>query len=113
MRVQKLLASVAGIGAFLVPVLARAAYEPIVVPVNAGFAVSFESVFKGLMDVMLMWAMPIAVALFTYGAFRMAASGGGDIAPAKSIMKASLVGFAIIAGSYLILSTIVYIIAGA
>ncbi len=112
---KKLLAAAAGIIVLTLPALATAAgYEPVVVRLNGGFWVAFETVFRGLVNVMLLWAMPIAVTLFVFGAFRMAASGGSDnaITQAKSIMKGSLIGFAIIAGSYLILSSILYIIAG-
>jgi drug/metabolite transporter (DMT)-like permease len=63
---------------------------------------------------LLRWSVLVATALFLLGCILMVGSGGDDatLSNGKKIMKASLIGLAIVLASWLILSTAVYFIAG-
>lgn len=74
---------------------------------------SIPQILNGLVNVMLFWAAPIATVLFLIGAFWLTASGGNENAKdkGKKIMQGAAIGLAIILGSWMIISTVVYYLA--
>lgn len=76
--------------------------------------VTVSTIVGGLVYILLLWSSLVTTALFLLGCFLMVASGGNDalLSNGKKIMKASLIGLAIILSSWLILSTVVFFIAG-
>lgn len=83
--------------------------------VDTGVTSTIPSIFNGFVDLLLTWSIFVASALFLLGCIMMVGSGGSDaiLSNGKKIMKASLIGLAIILCSWLILSTAVFFIAGA
>lgn len=70
-------------------------------------------IFNGIVDLLLLWSSLVATSLFLLGSALMVGSGGNDaiLSNGKKIMKASLIGLAIILSSWLIISTVVSFIA--
>lgn len=85
-----------------------------VVVIATGVQTSVPRVMNGIVDLLLLWSGVIASGLFLIGAVIMVASGGDDeyLSTGKRIMKAALIGFALVLSSWMILSTAVYFIAG-
>lgn len=96
---------------FLLPATAVAA--PL--PVRTGVVTDIPTIMGGFLSIMLQWSSMVATAIFLLGAIFMVGSGGNDeyLSTGKKLMKASMIGYAIILSSWLILSTAVYLIAGA
>jgi len=70
------------------------------------------TIVQGIITVLLGWSGVVATALFLLGCLLMVGSAGSEkfSSSGKTIMKASLIGLAIILASWLILSTVVYLI---
>ncbi len=100
----------AGLITFLLPASAFA----VKVSINTGVHTTVPGVLGNVVDVLLGWSGLVATGLFLLGCLLMVASGGneGTLAAGKKIMKASLIGLAIILGSWMILSTFVFLISG-
>ncbi len=98
----------------LSPMVALAVCLPHQVCVDTGVTSTIPSIFAGIVNLLLLWSGLLATALFLIGCILMVGSGGSDaiLSNGKKIMKASLIGLAIILSSWLILSTAVYVIAG-
>jgi hypothetical protein len=88
----------------------QVAYAQVII--DTGVSSDVETILTGIVDVLLLWAGVVTTAVFLLGALLMVASGGSDtyLSAGKKIMKAAAIGLAIILGSWMILSTIVYII---
>ena len=82
--------------------------------IDTGVTSTIPSIFEGIVNLLLMWSGLVATALFLLGCILMVGSGGNDatLSSGKKIMKAALIGLAIILSSWLILSTVVSFIAG-
>lgn len=97
---------------FLAP-LAQAASSP-GFKLNACWAgiacVKPGPLFQQLNNAFFAAAGMIALSIFLYGAFRMVTSAGKDewLQAGKNAMKYSLIGFALVTGSYGIYRTVVY-----
>lgn len=93
--------------------LAPAAVAQVVV-VSTGVSSSIPQIVQGIVNILLQWSSFVATALFLMGAILMVGSGGNDatLSAGKKIMKAALIGLAIVLSSWLILSTAVFFIAG-
>ena len=80
-----------------------------IITVGTGVTTDIPHILAGILSILLGWSSLVATALFLGGALWMVGSGGNDarVTTAKTIMKASLVGLAIVVGSWLILSTAV------
>lgn len=85
---------------------------PIVV--DTGVTTTIPQIVQGIVNILLRWGSVVATGIFLMGALFMAGSGGNDafLSNGKKLMKASLIGLAIILSSWLILSTAVFFIAG-
>ena len=96
----------------LAPVTTLAAGQVIV---DTGVVTSIPRIMDGALSLMLLWSSMVATAIFLAGATLMVGSGGNDeyLSAGKKLMKAAVIGYAIILSSWLILSTTVYFIAGA
>ncbi len=104
------------IAAFSLIILACAdAVNAAPLTIDTGVTSTVPSIFNGIVDLLLKWSTLVATALFLLGCILMVGSGGNDatLSNGKKIMKASLIGLAIILASWLILSTAVFFIAGA
>ncbi len=68
----------------------------------------------GFVNAILNWSGVIATGLFLLGAILMIGSAGNDqyLSAGKRIMKSAIIGFALVLASWMILSTVVYFIAG-
>lgn len=86
--------------------------EPLTV--STGVDSTVGSIFHGIVNALLSWSSLVALALFLLGAVLMVGSGGHDttLSAGKKIMKAAVIGLALILASWLILSTVVYFITG-
>jgi hypothetical protein len=82
--------------------------------IETGVSSDVPSILRGIVNVLLAWSGLVATGLFLIGAFLMVASGGSEanLAAGKKIMKAALIGLAIILASWMILSTVIWFIAG-
>ncbi|MEQ1849886.1 MAG: hypothetical protein ABL890_04850 [Candidatus Peribacteraceae bacterium] len=80
--------------------------------IDTGVYSTTETILTGIVDVLLLWSGVVTTAVFLIGALMMVASGGSDtyLSAGKKIMKAAAIGLAIILGSWMILSTVVFII---
>ncbi len=98
------------IGTVVVLLLPALAYA---LDINTGVSSDVPTILRGIVNVLLRWAGFVATALFLLGAFIMVGSGGSEanLATGKKIMKASLIGLALILSSWMILSTVVSFIA--
>jgi hypothetical protein len=105
---------VIGIWAILLPALVLA--SPIKVQIRTGIdtSVTILTILNGLVNIMLYWGGSISTAVFMLGAFTMVASAGNDeyLSMGKTMMKSAAMGLAIILGSWMMLSTMVYFIYG-
>jgi hypothetical protein len=101
------------LAAFVSSVLPVAVAHAAALTISTGVTSSVPSVLNGIVDLLLMWSSLVATALFLLGSLLMVGSGGNDatLSNGKKIMKASLIGLAIILSSWLILSTAVSFIA--
>lgn len=84
------------------------------VTVNTGVNTTIPQILQGIVDLILRWSSLIATAIFLLGAILMVGSGGNDalLSAGKRLMKASLIGLAIVLASWMILSTVVALVAG-
>lgn len=84
------------------------------VTIATGVSSTVPTVLNGIVNLLLLWSGLVATGLFLLGAFLMVGSGGNDayLSAGKKIMKASLIGLALILSSWMILSTVVFFIAG-
>ncbi len=107
---MKTLRSLLVFGLLLLPLSAGA--TPVYI--DTGVTTSIPQIIQGLVDLFLRWSLLIATAVFLMGAALMVGSGGNDayLSAGKKLMKAALIGLAIVLGSWLILSTVVAFIAG-
>lgn len=86
---------------------------PNTVCIDTGVSTTVPGILGGIVNVLLLWSGLLTTALFLLGAILMVGSGGSEasLAAGKKIMKSSLIGLALILGSWLLLSTIVYFLA--
>ena|GEM_PF-1450948 len=77
--------------------------------ISTGVTSTVPTIFNGIVDILLAWSSLVATTLFLLGSILMVGSGGNDatLSNGKKIMKASLIGLAIILSSWMILSTVV------
>jgi ABC-type nickel/cobalt efflux system permease component RcnA len=80
--------------------------------IDTGVYSTTETILGGIIDVLLLWSGVVTTAVFLIGALMMVASGGSDtyLSAGKKIMKAAAIGLAIILASWMILSTVVFVI---
>lgn len=92
---------------FLAPAVSA---EPL--RVDTGVNSTIPTIVAGIVNVLLLWSGVVATALFLLGAIIMVGSGGSDtyLSAGKKIMKASIIGLAIILASWMILSTVVFLV---
>lgn len=85
-----------------------------VVIVNTGINRNIPQIIRGLVNVLLIWSSFVATAMFLMGAFTLAASHGAEtwIETGKKLMKSAIIGYIIILGAFMIMSTVLYFIAG-
>lgn len=97
-----------GISAFV----ATAAAAPVVI--DTGVQTTIPQAIQGFVDVLLKWSSFVVTGLFLLGAILMVGSGGNDayLSAGKKIMQSCLIGYAIILASWLVISTVVFFIAG-
>lgn len=98
---------------WVIPVALMAACPPVCqVTVNTGVDSDVPTVLQGIVNVLLGWSALVATGLLLLGSILMVGSGGEEayLSAGKKIMKAALIGFAIILSSWLILSTVIYFI---
>lgn len=86
---------------------------PNTVCIDTDVHTTVPEILSGIVNVLLLWSGLLTTALFLLGAILMVGSGGSEasLAAGKKIMKSSLIGLALILGSWLLLSTIVYFLA--
>lgn len=96
---------------FVFPVWAQVA--PRQISINTGVHSDVPRIMGGIVNVLLEWSSLVATALFLLGCLFLVGSGGNEqySSAGKKIMKASLIGLAIILASWLIISTMVFFIA--
>lgn len=83
------------------------------VTVSTGVVTTVDRIVTGIVNVLLFWGGGVTTTVFLIGAFMMVGSGGGQyLDQGKKLMKAALIGYAIILGAWLIMSTVVFFIAG-
>jgi|GEM_PF-6341354 hypothetical protein len=94
--------------------LALPAMAQRVITVNTGVHTDIPTIVEGIVNLLLLWSSFVATALFLLGALFMVGSGGNEqfSSAGKKIMKAAMIGFAIVLASWLIISTAVFFIAG-
>lgn len=75
--------------------------------IDTGVHSTVPKIMEGFVNVLLGWSALVATTLFMLGAILMVGSGGEEkyLTSGKAIMKASMMGFAVIMSSWLILST--------
>lgn len=80
--------------------------------IGTGVSSTIPSILQGFVNVLFGWAALVATALFMLGSILMVGSGGEEkyLSAGKAIMKSSMIGFAIVLSSWLILSTVIYFI---
>lgn len=80
--------------------------------IDTGVRSDTATILSGIVNVLLLWSGVVTTAVFLLGALLMVVSGGNDtyLSSGKKIMKAAAIGLAIILGSWMILSTVVYFI---
>ena len=98
-----------GILLSVLPAFASAA----VVKVDTGVHTTVPQLIQGIINVLLMWSSLVATAIFLLGAIFMVGSGGSDqpLSAGKRMMKAAVIGYAIVLASWMILSTVVSFVA--
>ncbi len=99
--------------AFVLLVISPAAHAG-VVWISTGVNSDIPHILQGIVNLLLMWSGLVATALFLMGAMIMVGSGGTDkwLSAGKNLMKAALIGFALLLSSWVMISTMVYFIAG-
>jgi hypothetical protein len=82
--------------------------------VDTGVQTTVKQIVEGGVNILLNWSGLVATGLFLLGAIYMVGSGGNDeyLSNGKKIMKASVIGLAIVLSAWLIISTAVYFLAG-
>ena len=77
--------------------------------INTGVHSDVPTILQGFENVLLSWSGLIATAIFLLGAFLMVGSGGDEayLSAGKKLMKAALIGLAIVLASWMILSTVI------
>ncbi len=80
--------------------------------VDTGVDSNVPTILQGIVNVLLGWSGLAATGLFLLGSIIMVGSGGEEafLSAGKKIMKAALIGFALILGSWLMLSTVIFFI---
>ena len=112
---RKIYFTVMCIGMLLV---SEAEAAPIAVGQLLNFGTSGKTIpqmIQGIIDTLKSWAHGLAIMLFLFGAFCMIASRGKDegffaLSKGKKTMEAAVIGLAIVYGSWLILSTVLFLI---
>lgn len=89
--------------------LVEPAYAQNVVYIDTGINNTIPGIIAGLVNVLFYLSTFVAFSIFMLGGFYMVASGGNEqiLGNGKKLMRFSLVGLAIILGSWLLLSTFV------
>lgn len=83
------------------------------VVVATGVVTTLDRIITGIVNVLLFWGGGVTTTIFLIGAFMMVGSGGGQFLDrGKKLMFAALIGYAIILSAWLIMSTVVFFIAG-
>ncbi len=83
------------------------------VVVSTGVVTNLDRIITGIVNVLLFWGGGVTTTIFLIGAFMMVGSGGGQFLDrGKKLMFAALIGYAIILSAWLIMSTVVFFIAG-
>lgn len=105
-------AGIARVGDLFVP-QAHAQCSPITgrcITIGTGVSSSIPSIVQGVVNTFLVWSAFIATAVFLIGAVSLVGSMGAEkwSAYGKSLMKAAVIGLAIVLGSWLIVSTVVF-----
>ncbi len=96
-----------------VPQIALAYTPAAPITVSTGVVTDVGGIVSGIVNVLLFWSGGVTTTIFLVGAFMMVGSGGGQyLDNGKKLMKWALIGYAIILCSWLILSTVVFFIAG-
>ncbi len=82
--------------------------------IHTGVITTIPQIINGLIGTFLLWSTIVAATLFLLGAFAYTASGGEETwsTNGKKMMKAALIGYAIVLGSWLIISTVFFFIVG-
>ncbi len=82
--------------------------------IDTGVNTTIPQIMQGLVNLFLRWSTLVATAIFLMGAILMVGSGGVDayLSAGKKLMKAALIGLAIVLASWMILSTVVAFLAG-
>lgn len=77
--------------------------------VNTGVQTTIPNIINGLVNVLFYLSTVVTLAIFLLGGFYMVASGGNEqvLGNGKKLMRYSLIGFSIIIGAWMILSTFV------
>lgn len=100
---------VACIALLALPDAAVAAYQPITnFGINTGVTPrTIPQILAGIINILHALAIAVVTAAFLYGGIMVVASAGREnvVQNGKGIMKSSLIGLAIILGSWVILST--------
>ena len=88
------------------------AAHTVCIDTGIGNSITVSSVIGKIVDVLLYWSGFVALTLFIIGGVMMIGSGGSDalLSSGKKIMKGALIGYAIVLGSWMILSTVLYFI---
>ncbi len=102
------------IAALLLLPAAAMAYTPgAPIVVSTGVVTTIPRIVAGIVNVLLFWGGGVTTTIFLIGTFMMVGSGGGRFLDnGKKLMIASLIGYAIILSAWLIMSTVVFFIAG-
>ncbi len=105
---------VVGCVSVLLPFFAYAAPRVVNIKTGISTSVTVISVLTGIVDLLLYWGGTISTSVFLLGAFTMTASAGNDeyVSMGKTMMKSAAIGLAIVLASWMILSTVVFFIAG-
>lgn len=97
----------------LIPVVFAAACPAHTVCIDTGtVGITIPHIMGRIVDLLLYWSGFVSITLFIVGGLLMIGSGGSDtfLSTGKKIMKGSLIGLAIVLGSWMILSTVLYFI---
>jgi hypothetical protein len=84
------------------------------ITVSTGVGGTIPVIINNIIVIIHGLAFFVVVSVFLVGAFRMTASGGreSEITKGKTLMTSSLIGLAIITGSFMILSTFIRFLVG-
>lgn len=111
MHLRRFLSALFALLAALVPEVVMAANQ---VTISTGVTTTISGVLEGVVNTVLEVSGVIATGLFLVGAMLMIGSTGNDqyLTAGKRLMKASLIGLAIVLSSWMIESTLVFFIYG-